>query len=103
MNSFDPIIEYKNFEPTPEFIHELQSVLWQLRRQGPSQSSLKMIIEKQGTHFKGHCRISSVVGVFNAESTATRLESLVENIQADMKSKLVEWKNNRKLNFAKSS
>lgn len=88
-------IQFVLFDPEKEDQMEIQSKARFLHALAPSESTMKLVIEKVGATYKGVCRISSVIGVFMAEAIAYDPKSTFDQVEKNINGQLSSWKARR--------
>jgi hypothetical protein len=95
MSELDCKINYKNFEPQSDEVKKIQSIASHLYFSSPSDSSLKISLEKLDHRY--HCRIeiNSASLKEKAFVSAENLLPCLENGSELISSKIDQWKKHR--------
>jgi hypothetical protein len=87
--------EFMGFDPE----HEVKSFIAQIADKfyysSPSDSGIRLAIQKSQGLVKASCRIASKVGLFVADSTGKNPISALEKLENKIKDQLDSWKLNR--------
>lgn len=90
--------KFEGFEPTSELKARAKDVLWHVEEKAPSQSFHHAILKKTEVGYTGSIKVSSQVGVFEAEFSDHTPETVLDSLYKKIKKDLSLWKKDR-LNF----
>lgn len=90
--------KFEGFEPTPDLKSKAKEVLWHVEEKAPSESFHHAVLKKIPDGYIGLIKVSSQVGVFEAEVTDKTPEIVLEGLYRKLKKDLTLWKKDR-LNF----
>ena len=87
--------KFEGFEPTSDLKALAKDVLWHVEEKSPSQSFHHAILKKTEKGYTGLIKVSSQVGVFEAEFTDLTPETVLETLYKKIKKDLSLWKKDR--------
>lgn len=90
--------KFEGFEPTSDIKALAKDVLWHVEEKAPSQSFHHAILKKTDEGYTGSIKVSSQVGIFEAEFSDRTPETVLETLYKKIKKDLSLWKKDR-LNF----
>lgn len=92
--------EFMGFDPKYEVRNFISSVAEGIHALAPSDSVMRVVIEKSKEAIRASCQIASQAGVFAAEAMSDCPKKAIRQIESKIKRQLDEWK---KYRFAVSS
>lgn len=87
--------EFKGFDPSYEIKGIIARLADKLYYSAPSDSGIKLAIQKRHGIVRASCRIASQVGPFTAEAKGENPLSTIEILEKKIKHQLDSWKMNR--------
>lgn len=87
--------KFEGFEPTSDLRAFAKDVLWHVEEKAPSQSFHHAILKKTSKGYTGSIKVSSEVGIFEAEFSHETPETVLEALYKKIKKDLSLWKKDR--------
>ncbi len=87
--------EFLGFDPEYEIKILISQVVDKLYYSSPSDSGIKLALQKSQGFIKASCRIASQVGTFVAEVTGKNPITVIQALENKIKHQLDSWKLNR--------
>lgn len=87
--------EFMGFDPEYKIKSLVAQVVDNLYYNAPSDSGIKLALQKSHGLVKATCRIASQVGPFVAEATGKNPISAIQRLENEIKNQLDSWKMNR--------
>lgn len=87
--------EFMGFKPDEKIKSFVSSVAETLHYSAPSDSAVKLVIEKTKNAIRASCRIASQAGTFVADSISDNPMKAVQQIDQKIRKELDDWKSRR--------
>jgi ribosome-associated translation inhibitor RaiA len=86
---------FSGFDPEHETKTFIAQVADEIYHTAPSDSGIKLVIQKSRGLIKASCRIASQVGTFVAETSGKNPILAIQKLENEIKRQLDSWKMNR--------
>ncbi len=87
--------EFMGFNPDEKIKNFVSRVAEALHYSAPSDSAMKLVIEKSKNAIRASCRIASQAGTFVADSISDNPVRAVQQIERKIRKELDDWKMRR--------
>lgn len=91
----DVQFEFLGFSPDEQIKNFVSSTADQLYFSAPSDSALKLVVERSKNAIRASCRIASQAGVFVADAMSDSPVRAVRQIESKIRRQLDDWKKRR--------